>query len=511
MPAEPMEYPPMLPLIAHDAKFIFCTDIELQQFASNAALVAQLSDSLSCWLSHLEDIKHEVTEFLDELDKAPTIDLVHVEPKLINLELTLSFFLHFDRKEVTACIRLLQQVPQALPALARLNHELEANKAQHEEIVRTLSFVSGVVVYLKNPWNVKDLADSFPPLFSALRALWVCSELFSPAHIHRFSAAFVHVVQRTEQTVHDATYDVMDRFVDAPSKATVLKEALVSSQDAIVSIQECFYELRTSLSSSGVYGKSHIIFSDVDDEAIFSLLEWQFERLGGLNQMIDILKRDLNKVGSALTDPVTSVDLMNPDVMPQPVFLKHLGAIEREEAPSADTILARMSDKAAAASQKSKSAALLAPRAPFDKLTSHLVVMVDFNPPVLTLIGGPVSASFLDAAQYTLPMCCSNTQVRCVARKAPDPIFICIGPNIQQLKIYDQFCDEEIHVSHFLLTILDLLEAEDAWKMCDVSGLHLEGCERHVMHFRKHRSKKRRPGQQQKADDPVVDEVDETL
>ena len=39
-----MIYPPMLPLIAHDAKFVFATDLEVQQFASNAALVAQVLD-----------------------------------------------------------------------------------------------------------------------------------------------------------------------------------------------------------------------------------------------------------------------------------------------------------------------------------------------------------------------------------------------------------------------------------------------------------------------------------
>jgi hypothetical protein len=495
-----MVYPPMLPLIAHDAKFVFATDLEVQQFASNAALVAQVHDSLACWLSHIKDIHTERSLLLEWLDTLQAIDPIEVEPKLMQLELVLSFHLHFDRREVLACTRLLQYAPKAARQLEALATELEVIKTLHEEIQQSLQFVSGVCAYVRTPWDVRDVSDTIGPLFSALRALWVCSPLFGPLQGHsRFSAMVAFVVQRVEVEAHNAGCDVVDRMVASPSAALGIKQRLVAAQDALVAVQEQFYELKSTLSSCGIMGglSIHAVLSDVDDAALFSLAEWYFERIKGLLMCVDVLRHQPDKIGSALTDPLCHVDLMDPDIMGQPTFLHHLDEMIHEESPSADAILSRMDAKQQLIGKSAppkNNAATAAPRIPFDQLCGGLCVTLAFNPPVITIMGGPVSVGFLDSAQYSLPMCCSNTQSRgAMSRKATDAVFVCLGKNVQQLSLRGLFCDE-VHIVSMLTTLLDLLEAEDAWKMMDSLGQHIDGQEVHTIHFRKHRSKKKRRG-----------------
>jgi hypothetical protein len=47
-----------------------------------------------------------------------------------------------------------------------------------------------------------------------------------------------------------------------------------------------------------------------------------------------------------------------------------------------------------------------------------------------------------------------------------------------------------------LLTLLDLIEAEDAWRLMDAAANTEDGKEIHRFHFRKHRSKKAQPKEQ---------------
>jgi hypothetical protein len=507
-----MIYPPMLPLIAHDAKFVFATDLEVQQFASNAALVAQVHDSLACWLSHIKDIHQERQTLLEWLDALHVIHPLDVEPKFIQMELVLSFHVHFDRREVLACTRLLQYVPKAERQLEDLARELMVIKEYHDELTQSLQFLTGVCDFIRSPWSVRDVADTMPPLFSALRALWVCTPLFGPEKGRsRFSAMVAFVVQRVEAACHDAGYRAVDALIESPSAALRVKQDLVAAQDAIVAVQEQYYSLQTSLSSCGVTGTSgvHTVFADVDDVALFSVSEWLFERSKGLLMCVDALKQHPDKIGSALTDPLSHVDLMDPDALSQPTFLKYLDEIVHEEPPSAEAILSRMEQKQAALnggmSSAKQKASVVAPRVPFDQLSGGLCVTVAFNPPVVTVMGGPVSVGFLDTAQYSLPMCCSNTQTRgSISKKAIDAVFVKVADNVHQLVLRGLFCDE-INVVSFLASLLDMVEAEDAWKMTDVLGQHIDGKEVHTMHFRKHRSKKkqRRAGSRSRSISPL--------
>lgn len=546
MPADGLDAPPMLPLIARDAKFVFCTDLELQQFATNAALVAQLDDALACWLSHIGDIRQERADMLDSFDQMPSISPAAIEPLLRQLELALSFPIHFERKEVLACLRLLNLIPAAAPKLQRLSAELEEIRQFHEAVVQALAFVSQAAVFVPHdvPWSIRDTADTIPPLFSSLRALWVCTSMFGPKHVSRFSAIVVYVVERVAATVHTNCKGAIDRILDHPSTATAVKQDLVAAQDAIVAVQEKYYELQASQTECGVLNREsglHLVLSDVDDEALFAAVEWQFERLRGILMCVDALRADPNKIGSALTDPFVGVDLLDPSVMSQGQFMKAAGPLLSESAPSADAILDRMASKADTVAKKQRSgaeAAAAAARIPFHLLGNGLIVMMEFNPPVVTLVGGPLSTNCLDMCQYMLPLCCSNATVRSLTRKTKEVMFLPIpivrrkqhvtstaaddvassaysysGASVSpqatadeerellaqdptnramQLVIHEQFCDEA-HKCHMMATLLDIIDTEDAWDMTDTMANTIgAGKELFVMHFRKHRRSRSR-------------------
>lgn len=519
MPSDEMQVPPMLPLIARDAKFVFCTDLELQQFATNSALVAQLEDALACWLSHIRDIRQERTDLLERLDRMPLLSPALIEPLLKQLELALSFPIHFDRKEVLACLKLLGLVRSAAGRLQRLSTELDEIRGYHEDVTQSLNFVSQVAIFVpeNTHWCIRDVADTIPPLFSALRALWVCTPMFGPKSLSRFSAIVAYVVERVTSTVHAKCGNAIDRLIDSPAAATAVKQDLVAAQDAIVVVQEQFYALQSSQTECGVLNRDaglHLILSDVDDAALFAVLEWQYERIRGILMCVDVLRANPGKIGSALTDPLTNVDLLDERAMGQPYFVKHMSALVSEDAPTADAILNRMAAKAdALQAKKGGSSAASAARIPFHLLSSGLIVMLEFNPPVVTFVGGPVSVNCLDTCQFTLPMCCSNTNVQSLTRKTPDVMFLPVpiikrtaaedaaavsnksSPSnvVMQMVIHDQFCDEA-HICHMIATLLDIIESEDAWKMTDslAESIPSRKTEMHLFHFRKHRSRNRK-------------------
>lgn len=94
-----------------------------------------------------------------------------------------------------------------------------------------------------------------------------------------------------------------------------------------------------------------------------------------------------------------------------------------------------------------------------------MIIQVEFNPPVVTVIGGPLSESFYDVAQVALPACCSNTVARRLTRKAIEPTFKEVSANVRRMEIVGQFCEIDTTTVGFFATLLDLVEAEDAWVM----------------------------------------------
>ena len=459
-----VDRPPMLPLIAREAKFVFSTDVEAAQYSSNIALVAQLTDSLRCWLSHIADVMQEYQAFVDWCDREEVMNLVELAQRTHLQEVSVSFCHHVEKDAIVSCIRVLKHVKSGeVPGLLeRLDREVGMLRQLHEVAANAMQYAEAAAVFMKPfAWEPENGMDTAPPLFSALRAMWVCCPFFGSKNPKRFSAIVRFIIQNAEHCIHIGCGTTLQQFMDAPFKSTQIKGTLVGAQDTIVTLQEQYHSLRDKLASaSGASTEAdHMIFVDHDDDELFRRLNWQYYRVTGVLQLIDILKKDMNKVGSSLTDPLVGVDVLDPDVLDEGKFAKILHQIENSDAPDPGAVLERIGNKR---SPQKKS---YAPRMNFSQLTSNLIVHVEFNPPTLTIVGGPMSEAFLDSAQSALPLCCSNTVVRRVTRKALEPTFKEIEPNVRRMVIEEQYCETDTTMTHFFATLLDLLETEDAWSM----------------------------------------------
>jgi hypothetical protein len=455
----------MLPLVARESKFVFSSDVEAAQYSANAALVAQLTDSVRCWLSHISDVRKDYMEFIEWCDRENAdLDLSELASRTHAQETSLSFCSHVEKDAVAACIRVLKLVTSdGIPGLlAQLAVDIKEIKALHEGIVNAMTYAEAAAEYMKPgfAWDPENGMDTAPALFSALRAMWVCCPLLGSQNPRRFEGIVRAVVASVGDCMHRSCGTLLQAFIDAPFKATKIKSQLVGAQETIVTVQEQFHEMRSKLSASGVTNETdHLFFSSGDDESMFRHLNWQYFRITGILQIIDALVKDMNKVGSALTDPFVDVDLLDPDAMYEERFAKLVNIVETSDAPDPNAVLERMGNKRTPVKKT------FAPRVNFSQLTKNLVIHVSFNPPVVTIIGGPVSEAFLDGAQMALPLCCSNTIAKSVTRKQVEPMFKEIAPNVRRLTLDHQWCEVDTTTTHFFATLLDLLETEDAWSM----------------------------------------------
>ena len=490
-----MDRAPMIPAICSSKEFLYGTDLQLEQFAENETLVAQLIDSVSAWLSHIADVRAYLEECHEYFDSVEAIPFDVAATMTRRMEAETSFFQHFERLEPAVVIRVLKHVPKAQSKLQQLAEELADLKSLNEHCAITADLMATANSYFPdNQWPAKEISDAAGPLFSALRAIFTCCTTLGSAHPRRFVALIVYVVSRTEKSIQEACGGALHKIIASPKVALCMAELVVACQDAIVTIQEQYYDLRIKiLENSSDAALAEKIFIGVDDVALFSHLEWQYHRCTVIHQLIDALRADENKIGSALTEKLEKVsDLMDPTAIEQMRLLDEVKNIQEKDAPNPSAVLERMGVKAQSAAKLQQ----FAPRVAYDELTSALSIIVSFNPPVVTIVGGPISEKTLDAATKALPQCCSNKGVMSLRRSLAPPIWQTItarssrnGP-IVRMEIGEQFCDAEIAQTHFLATLLDLIEAEEAWSMTDAHA-NVEPTnkkEQHTLLFRRQRA-----------------------
>ena len=496
-----IDKPPMLPLIASEPKFVACSEVEAQQFAANRALVGNLTDALKCWLSHIADTLVERDAVLSRWNESNLLNPREIVHELKALEVSLSFFQHIQSEGVIACRRVLKYVPEVQASLQDLHKSMHTLQQLHLEVSDDLSHLTLCGTYFldsgmqPDTWAVRDLGDTMPPLFSSIRVICLCSKQFGALQPDRFLAMIRYLINRVQRSVHDATFDCVRRVVDAGHKSiSKVKRDLVDAQEGCVAVQEEFFAMRRKIAECEDSGSAHhAALEGVDDRDLFNVAEWQYERIIALLASLDAMKEGVEKIGSALTDPLSmdTVDLMDPDSISQERFVKFVHRLIHEPAPNPLSIIERMGKKGVRGAPPV--ARQHAPRVPFNKLSNTLCLYVLFKPePVVTILGGPLSDASLDALSNALPLCCAQTVVESNLRKVHTPVFYSLLSGGRRMEIHDQYCETDIHVSKFLLTIVDVIETEDAWEMIDaLANVEIEmekDCEYHQLLFRKHRS-----------------------
>lgn len=333
---------------------------------------------------------------------------------------------------------------------------------------------------ISDVWQIADLPDMLAPLFSSLRALWVCSERFGAKNASRFSSITRFVIHQVELSVHSEAWDALLRVIDnaSPSNMTNVKAGLVYAQESIVALQECFYNLKAHLSEGGpVSDGINLVYHELNDEIIFANVEWQYRRLTNILQIVDNLRAHTEKIGSKLTDPfeiyTAEGDILSRSHFPDHRFDVCAKALLNQNAPDPDEIIQNIVNKE---SERQKAIREREPRYPLALLTSHMTIVCSFSPPTVTISGGPLSHTALDAAQSKLPSCCANKipeakntkmKMEMVFNKVSNPT----GQHVYRLVIPDQYCETSLHVTMFVHTLLTVVEAELCWNLCGTHSL----------------------------------------
>ena len=388
--------------------------------------------------------------------------------------------------------------------------------------IKASSSSSSAAPTLSDVWAIEDVPDMMGPLFSALRALWTCSERFgakegrgdaltsssSPSLSasslsasggvynkkgRRFNSLTRFAIHRVELSVHAACWDAVQRVIaDATAKSiTAAKETVVSAHEAIVTLQEAFYTVKERIVECGPSADGfHLIYKELDDTMIFSNVEWQYRRLTHVLEIIDNLRENTKKIGSKLTDPfegpamgiaaggggsggAAEADVMSRHHFPDHKFAVASAALLDQNAPDPDAIIQSIANKEA---ERQRALLERAPRYPLGLLTSHMSIVCSFGPPTVTVVGGPLSHSALDALQSRLPLCCANKipDARHSAMRA-EVVFSAVpnaaNQHVKRLVIPEQYCETSVHAVKFVHTLLTVVDAENCWHLCGTHAL----------------------------------------
>jgi hypothetical protein len=462
-----MEGPPMIPLICHSAEFVFSTDLDARNFSRNLTMVHQLADSLKCWISHAAEVQATIDAGLAEIDTvlSPPRSIASVYATLLRHEVLSSFHLHFDRDEVAAVRRVLQYVPSAAALLVRLDGLIADLKVKHAEAANAVEYIGLVGTYVPADgavWDVAEVPDAAPPLFSGLRATFVCCTLFGAAHRPRFNALVDHVIWRVEEAVAAAGRHVLRDICDRPACQPAVKQRIVVAQDAAVTLQEAYYDLVQGLADAG-----GVLFGGVAaGDMVFDTIDWQYARLALLLKLTEVLREQPHKIGTALTDGLVAFDLMHGEGITQENLLREIERVDVEDVTTPNDILDRMGIKAA------KMATIAAEKKEVLAVTTTaLVVTFSFDPPTITVAGGPLQHECLEAIATITPMSCSNVasgMMRMGAVGVPKLEFARLSDSAVRLTVENRFCDDAAR-SHVMVTALDCIEA-DGWVCVDSHG-----------------------------------------
>lgn len=447
---------PMIPRVCESRDFVFCSELEARRYASNATLVGQLCDSVHCWISHSQEVLQTVDSEFSELDRLRTLCGAHLHAVVSRLEVLTSFHCHFDRDEALAVKRVLNahgdyakllQVVDETRVVLRTENGVLAELKQYTEMLSEYESQSD--------WEAVDVPSLLQAQFSALRALWICGPRLGRDHPNRFCALLSHVVGRVHAFACAAGSAAPSRIIDKPHDSMQVKRALLGAQNAIVALQEQFCTLQERLADVGSVpfsGLPAAAFDDLDDA---------FARLCVLLECSDVLRAQPHKAGSALSDPLVERDVMGPQMTVE-VLLAATRALRDEEVAKPSEIVERIHNKASAA-ERAVAASIRAAS------SSHLIVTIKFDPPVVSVCGGPLHPECCAELARLAPKACTTVfHISDHGAVRAPPVFCATTDNVQTLTLLDSYCDE-IARAAMHVTIFDVLE-RFGWAPIDALG-----------------------------------------
>ena len=257
-----------------------------------------------------------------------------------------------------------------------------------------------------------------------------------------------------------------------PSTHFRVSEHMVAAQDTIVTLQEQFLQLRTVVFDSGREDCSGMFKANVDrlwrqhdgwdvPSKLFETVSWQYARLCALHQLLDVLhERSSTLIGTSLTKSLPTLQFMQigefsheqvsqlieyiSNISDDSFGFRKIRSKQRRhkrskvlaarcaeegskktrnpiiqvidqasdsdvsESSDMDMVICdakRADDKAASSRKKHQQLELENPPI---RITKTLVLLMSFDPPTVTIVGGPLRTRCLEMIASRLPSTCSN-------------------------------------------------------------------------------------------------------
>jgi hypothetical protein len=231
----------MLPTVCNSKEFVYCTDHEAKQHASNPAITSALCDAVRSWLSHAADVLAKVDQAYATFDDGNPMSPFAVFDRLVSLQRDLNFVEHFSRDEVLAVKRVLLHHDQSKDLLSQLAAS-EQTLMNHNMVVAETCESLGLVAACELPVEPHELCEVIPVTFSGLRAVWFCSRAFGRNGAQRFAALHQWINDRACELISESG-SIAQQVERGTISAARGRSNLVDAQRCIVALEAANCEL----------------------------------------------------------------------------------------------------------------------------------------------------------------------------------------------------------------------------------------------------------------------------
>jgi hypothetical protein len=284
----------LLPSICQSRDFVFSTDFQALQYASNETLVFQLQDAVDVWISRCESVAADCDAAYAEADR-DFDDLPAFVERLERLRNDSEFFRHFELNEPAAVLRVLK-AKRDTSRLAKLDAWIKVLDAHHKQIDTCLSMLRDFVQLFtnENEWRAAMIGEVVRPILSCARAMWFCDPIFGRRHVGRFSRLLNKVIDKTHRVVEKYCVPLIPAAYGNPRRPpSGAVETILDCQEGVVALQEALCDLVAATGQDGV---------DVASSETFVYSDFLFHRLEVAIEIIEAIHRHPNKCGRLCTE-----------------------------------------------------------------------------------------------------------------------------------------------------------------------------------------------------------------
>lgn len=372
---------PLLPTVCQSQNFLLASPAQVKEYASSTSVVSQLLESVSAWISHGDQVAQDVADFFEAFDNdCASSSTVHndllcdVAESLRRLELATSFCNHFTTEEILAVRRVLDVViannislilvsstssnsggissASTKEKLAQLDQQLAKMSVENKELAKSKELFALLDCYCApgSAWTLQTCDDTLPPLFCALRAIFICCPRFGKRHPMRFSTLIRCVLKRVETLVETTVPPrLLPHAISARGGVDDAMAACLAAQTAGVCLQEQFFKLRISANESVAKEFTAVIYEGIDETSFFALMDYYYDRCVILLHLLTVVKdrQEELQLSGSLLERLLQHDLLRKGVVSHDDLIEAIRSLTDAPSMKPRDIVARIESKSA--------------------------------------------------------------------------------------------------------------------------------------------------------------------